>query len=115
MTVVNSQEIIATYEAVLALTRQMLEAARKNEWDDLATLEVKRFNLIERLMASDMNDLSDGQLNSKKAELIQNILAGDTETRTLAQAWMVELREILDSLGAEKKLKDAYSATNEWR
>ena len=112
MTVVNSQEIIATYEVVLALTRQMLEAARMNEWDDLAALEVKRFNLIEKLMASDMNDLSDAQLNRRKAELIQNILANDTETRALAEAWMGELRQIMDSLGAEKKLKDAYSATN---
>jgi len=109
MTVVNSQDIIANYEAVLALTHQMLETARKNEWDDLATLEVKRFNQVEKLMASDMNDLSDGQLNSRKAELIQNILASDAETRTLAQVWMVELRQIIDSLGAEKKLKDVYS------
>jgi len=112
MTAVISQEIIATYEAVLAVTRQMLEAARKNEWDDLASLEQNRFSLIERLMASDMNDLSDGQLNARKAELIQSILANDTETRTLTQAWMGELRQIIDSLGAEKKLKDAYSATN---
>lgn len=108
MTVVNSQEVIATYEAVLAITLQMLEAARKGEWDDLATLEKGRFNHIEKLMASDMNDLSDVRLNGRKAELIQSILTGDGETRTLAQAWMVEMREILDSLGAEKKLKGAY-------
>lgn len=105
----NGNEIVATYEAVWGATQLMLDAARKNEWDDLPALEEKRFVFVEKLMASDQGDLSDSQLNARKSELIQDILASDAETRELTETWMAELRQILDSISAEKKLNDAYA------
>jgi len=101
--------IIATYEAAWALTRQMLEAARKDEWDDLPALEEKRRAFVEKLMASDPGDLLDDLLNAKKSELIRNILDADAETKELTRLWMVELRQIIGSAGAEKKLNKVYA------
>lgn len=105
----NGNEIVATYEAVWGITQQMLDAARKNEWDDLPALEEKRFVYVEKLMASDNGDLLDAPLSARKTELIQNILSSDAETKALTDDWMVELRQILDSIGAEKKLNAAYA------
>jgi flagellar protein FliT len=105
----TGDEIVASYEEFWAITQLMSAAAKKSEWDDLATLETKRFALMEKLMVSDVGDLSDTRLNAKKSELIRNILDSDAETKKLTEAWMVELRQILDSIGAEKKLNDAYA------
>jgi len=105
----DGNEIVATYEAVWGYTRMMLEAARKSEWGDLPVLEEKRFSFVEILMASDKGDFSDAKLNARKSELIQEILAVDAETKELTEAWMVELRQILDSIGSEKKLNNAYA------
>lgn len=105
----NGQEIVALYEIVWSITRLMQEAAKKSEWDDLAVLDEKRIGLLEKLMASDRGDLADIQLNGQKAEWIRKILVCDAETKSLAEEWMVELRQILDSLGAEKKLIGAYA------
>lgn len=105
----NGNEIVATYEAVWDITQLMLDAARKNEWDDLPALEERRHVFVEKLMASDQGNLSDAQLNAKKSELIRNILDSDAETKELTEVWMVELRQIIDSIGSEKKLNNAYA------
>jgi hypothetical protein len=105
----NGAEIVASYEVIWEITQLMAAAAKKNEWDELATLEKKRFALMKELMAADGRDLSDARLNAKKSELIRSILDSDAETKKLTEAWMVELRQILDSIGAEKKLNDAYA------
>lgn len=105
----GGDEIVASYKVISGITREMLDAAKKNEWDDLAALEEKRFALMGKLMAADKGDLLDARLNAKKTELIQNILACDVETRKLTENWMIELRQILDSIGTEKRLNDAYA------
>ena len=87
----------------------MLDAARRNEWDDLPALEERRHAFVEKLMVSDQGDSSDTQLNAKKSELIRNILDADTETKELTECWMVELRQIINSIGAEKKLNNVYA------
>lgn len=102
--------MVASYEEILNLARLMLEAAKKEEWDELTALEEKRFVLLETLMAADKGDWADARLNARKSELIQNVLTCDVETRELAEAWMVELRQIIDSVGTEKKLNDFYAA-----
>lgn len=105
----NGQEIVALYEMIWSISRLMLEAAKKNEWDDLVVLDEKRSGLLDKLGVSDQGRLADGQLNEQKTEWIQKILACDAETRPLVEEWMAELRQILDSLGAEKKLIGAYA------
>lgn len=106
----SGAEVIATYEAIWALTRRMRGAAGDSQWDELISLENERYVLVKKLMAGDDGDLSDVALNDRKAELIRNILDCDAETRSLSEAWMGELRQILNSVGTEKKLSNAYAA-----
>lgn len=109
MAILNDNEIIATYESVWEISRLMLDAAKNNYWDDLPALEKKRYAFVEKLMKSDQGDLSDAGLNAKKTELIQNILESDAKTKELTELWMVELRQIIGSVGAEKKLNNVYA------
>lgn len=103
----NQADELAAYEAIWRLTDAMRDAARESQWDELAGLEDERYTLMKRLMAADS---SDSGWNARKALLIRSILDCDVETRSLTEAWRLELRQILDSVGTEKKLGNAYTA-----
>lgn len=105
----SAADIIATYESAWTLTRRMCDAAKDGQWDELISLESARYALIKYLMAEDDGDSSDMACNARKAELIRNILDFDAITRSLSDAWMIELRQILSSVGTEKKLSNAYT------
>lgn len=106
----NAADIVATYESAWMLTRRMRDAAKGGQWDELISLERERYALIKYLMAEDDGVLSDMARNARKAELIRNILDYDAMTRSLSEAWMVELRQMLSSIGTEKKLSNAYAS-----
>lgn len=106
----NETDSLGVYESILALSVSMRGAARKSQWDELAALENERYVLTKTLMASDQGGEGDSGGNAGKAALIRNILDCDVETRALAEAWRLELRQILDSVGKEKKLGNAYAS-----
>lgn len=106
----SDADTIASYESVWGLTKRMRDAASGNQWDELIALESERYALVKGLMAKDDGDLSNAVLNARKADLIRNILDCDAVTRSLSEAWMAELRKILNSVGTEKKLSNAYAA-----
>lgn len=105
----SGADIIATYESVWSLTARMRDAAKDSQWDELIALESERYALVKCLMVEDDGDLSDAAHNGRKAELIRNILDCDAVTRSLSEAWMVELRQLLNSVGTEKRLSNAYA------
>lgn len=90
------------YETAWVLTRQMLDAAKNGEWDELILIEKKRAQVVADLMRSRPD--VDARIN----ETIQHILACDAEIKALTEAWLGELRETLDSTISEKKLLQAY-------
>jgi len=107
----NAREVVEGYEAVLATSLRMRDAARRSEWENLVVLDEQRFALLRNLLAEDGGDLGLDELNQKKISLIHAILDCDVETGALTKVWMAELRQILDSIGTEKKLGDAYASS----
>jgi flagellar protein FliT len=101
-------ELIGIYEELLDVTQRMLEHAKSSRWDDLPPLESQRAQLVATLKITGDTGIGSPEFNSKKADLIQKIVALDEETRKLCAEWMVELRSIIDSLDAKKKIKKAY-------
>jgi len=85
----------------------MLEAATNSRWDDLVELEIKRAALLADLASSEISGLRDAE-RAHLASLISQILECDQQIKGLTEEWMVELTSILQSLGAEKKLGQAY-------
>lgn len=105
----NEEAVIEVYEAIEGLSQRMLEAAKNHEWDELIALDEKRLILLDNLKLSEPGRGVETQLDARKSDLIQRILKDDAETKALTEAWMVELRELLDSISTEKKLNDAYT------
>ena len=100
--------IIESYEAVLRLTRQMLDAARSSRWEDLVATENERSRLIDDIGKIDIGTALDARLREEKRDLIGAIMQHDAEIRILTQDWMRELRVVISSLSAQQKLQHTY-------
>lgn len=108
----SNEEMIRTYENILAVTAQMLEAARAADWDLLVNREQECRQLVESLMnaGNENNIVLEPQVHKRKVEIIRKVLADDAEIRNLTEPWMQRLQHLLTSVGHERKLHAAYNA-----
>jgi len=105
----TASTLTGRYGDMHRLTQQMLEAARQGDWDRLVILEASRAGIEQALRAA-AEPSPAGADGVALARTIQAILDADSEIRTLAQAWMIELRKRAGSLETEQKLAKAYEA-----
>jgi len=105
----KAQQIIALYEQMNAQTQQMLDLASHSDWDGLVAKEHERRLLLEDVKSLDDGTVYSPQYAEAKAAMIKRILSCDEEIQKRSQGWMSELKEILDSMGAKKKIQKAYS------
>jgi len=98
------------YEKAVELTRNMLEAAQKSEWDRLVVLERERATLIDQLRNVDREPPRDERERDRKRTLLREIMEFDAQIEILTQDWMRELREVLGSINAEQRLSRTYGA-----
>ena len=103
--------MISLYEEVAATTDQMLAAARTSDWEQLIVLEIRCASLIERLKMRMPAAPLTGEARETKIRIIKKILADDCEIRNITQPWMTRLTELSNSTGTERKLHQAYSAS----
>lgn len=104
-----SESILGMYENLWLLTRKMLDAAQKGDWDALIEGELKRNAWVERIRVKNELLIMNTVEQQKTGEIIRHILVTDGEIKTLTEAWMGELQKILGSIGIEKKLSKAYA------
>jgi flagellar protein FliT len=98
------------YEKALALTRAMLEAAQKSDWDRLVQVERERTVVINELRDLDRDPARDAADRERKTELLREIMRLDQQIEILTQDWMRELRDVLGSINAEERLARTYGA-----
>lgn len=106
----NSGAIMQRYDKALELTRAMLEAAQKSDWDRLVALEKERSALIDQLRQLDVNPARDAQERERKRDLMREIMRSDEQIQILTQDWMRELREVLGSISVEQRLSRTYGS-----
>ena len=108
----DNDEMIGTYENILSVTAQMLDAARAADWDLLVRREQECRQLVESLMnaRSGKQIVLEPQVRRRKVEIIRKVLADDAEIRNLTEPWMQRLQHLLTSVGQERKLHAAYNA-----
>lgn len=107
--ILKAADEIATYRVILELSQQMKALAIKGEWDALPEVEKERSVEIEKLGASNIENILSAQDVDEKSRLINEIIQCDTETKHLIQAWMNELSEILGSCDMARRLDSAYA------
>ena len=104
----NGMQVITTYEAILAITDQMLQAAKNSDWDKLVALEQECKHLTNWLMEQHTYEQLSEEEKKKKVSLIHGILERDAEIRNITEPWMTQLQDKLTSYGQKRKLGQTY-------
>lgn len=90
------------YQAIETASRQMLEAAQTEDWDQVVRFEGACAVLIEQLRhRAHSEDLAPAQ-RKEKAQIMQRILRNDAEIRLLAEPWLTDLDQMLSPQNAQR-------------
>jgi len=108
----NSAQTLMTYDAILAITGEMLAAAQNNKWDQLILLEQECRKLTDTLIKNDPEPILDKELLQKKVKIINQILADDAQIRAITEPWMTKLQNMLNTNGHARSLQQAYQPIN---
>lgn len=106
----SGQDIITLYEAMSAITGEMLTAARAEDWELLVILESRCSAYVQTLQEKEPLQLLSSLEREQKVCIIQKILADDCEIRKLTEPWMAQLSILMKSTNTERKLSEAYGA-----
>jgi flagellar protein FliT len=83
------------YEAIERASREMLEAARVGDWDQVVKLEGACALLIAQLKRNASERPLASEEARQKTAIMQRILVNDAEIRQLAEPWLEDLDKIL--------------------
>lgn len=107
----TGEEVISIYEKVAVITHQMLAAAREYNWEQLAELESQCASHVATLKRDESVVPLTGMVREQKVKIIRQILADDREIRNITEPWMEQLAVMIKSTGTERKLSQAYGAS----
>jgi flagellar protein FliT len=94
---VGRSQLLQHYEAIAAASGAMLDAARADDWDEVARLEDFCRTLIAALKAeAERSNLGRAE-NERRMDLLRGILADDAEIRGRAEPWTRQLDRLLRS------------------
>lgn len=104
----SSEEVIRLYENVSTLTRQMLTAARSNDWDALHRLEKACADQVEVLRHGQPVPKLPAELRARKVRLLQSILADDREIRNITEPSLQQLSRLLQGVAPRPSQREGH-------
>lgn len=96
------------YEAIAALSSQMLAKARAQQWDEVVALGAQYHDAVERLRA--MGTLSDEDRTARR-NLLTQILSDDARIRNLAAPELHRLSHLLGTIKRQQTVLHAYTSS----
>jgi flagellar protein FliT len=106
----EQEHILDIYGSLATVTGQMVDAAKRSDWDRLISLEHDCRSLIESLKRSDAGAKTGAAYAQRKIALIRKVLADDAEVRKFTEPWMTRLEAYLGGARQERKLQRTYEA-----
>jgi len=103
---------IALYESMRAVSAQMVEAARANDWDRLVVLERDCAGMARGIENEAAPVALGAEARARKAALIRQILADDAEVRRHAEPWLEHVRQFLGDGARARNVRRAYGANS---
>ena len=89
----TSNEVLAMYENIAALSSRMAVAAREGDWDGLARLETQC--ALQSSAAKSGVPPLEGAERKRKIDLLKQIMANDRAVRDITEPWMGQLDRAL--------------------
>ena len=99
--------MLGAYARLLNNAQKMLAAASEQRWDDLAVCENEREACLVSLADTSPTSTNPNFIVTRN-QFIHAILECDERTKALVHERRSELSELMDSVGNERKLADAY-------
>jgi flagellar protein FliT len=87
--------LIERYQQIAQLSHQMLAAARRDDWDEVARLEVDCRHRIAQLKQAAMIEPLNAVEQRRRIALLRDILQHDAQMRMRAEPWLIELEGLL--------------------
>lgn len=107
----NATQLIDTYERILGITRAMLDAARRNDWERVTELEPGCRSEVANLVAiGDDGPRLSAPMRERKLAIVRRVLADDAEIRRIAEPRMAELEQLIGHVSNEQRLLQSYGA-----
>ena len=101
----TTQEYFAHYEAIAALSAQMLAAAREGEWSELKAMQGVYRGLVDQLQETDAGSELDESARARKLDLVKKILADDAAIRDLSSPSLARLSALFTVNSTARVLK----------
>ncbi len=110
----DASQLLNHYQRILGASQQMHQFASTASWDALIDCEIERRQFVaalrQELQALPEVDLAP-DLQETANRCIREILTLDQETRNLAERWMNDLSQDLQTVGTAQRLRRAYLTT----
>ncbi len=87
------------YKAIENASQKMLEAAQTENWDQVVRLEGACAVLIAQLRSKSRSIELAPEERTEKVRIMQRILRTDAEIRCLAEPWLNDLEQLMDTGG----------------
>lgn len=91
-----SQQLIDYYKAIEDSSARMLDAARSEDWEQVARFEGVCAVLIEQLRARAHSEELMPEQRVEKTRIMQRILNNDAQIRYLAEPWLMHCEQNMD-------------------
>lgn len=92
-----SHRLLDYYKAIEDASVRMLDAARREDWDEVVRCEGACAVLIEQLRFKGRSEKLERTERAEKARIMQRILRNDAEIRVLAEPWLSDVAELFDA------------------
>ncbi len=103
---------LSLFESMATTSANMLDAARANDWDRLATLEREMAAMRDELMRLEPNGRQSDGLTApehlRKVTLVEQMLDNDREIRRHVEPWLASTRKLLSGSSRERAVRAAY-------
>lgn len=111
----SQSEVMHCYEQVTTLTERMLALACAKQWGELPAQETLYSGMVDHLKAIEpLESLLEEQV-ARKYQLLQRIIANQTEVSRLVMPQLAHLGEMLRSLEQQESLQKAYGQASNIR
>lgn len=90
-------KLLDYYKAIEAASMQMLDAARREDWDGVVRCEGACAILIEQLRYKAQSQDLPREDRAEKMRVMHRILRNDAEIRVLAEPWLTHFDQLFDA------------------
>ena len=94
-----AHSLLDYYKAIDNASQKMLAAAQAENWDEVVHLEGACAVLIAQLRHKARTDKLAPDERQEKTKIMQRILRTDAEIRCLAEPWLHDLEQLMDTKG----------------